>query len=243
MSEILFRCSSLGYIMTESRSKSEPLSETAKTHCIDVMVSERYGRHTDIDNKYIRKGLAVEEDSITLYSRVKKIYFSKNEMHLLNGYIKGTPDLYIGEAINKADVIIDIKSSWDIFTYFRAIQPERINAKYYWQLQGYMALTGASEARVAYCLVNTPDAILSDEKRRLMWKMNVLSDTDETYEEACREIDKLGTYNDIPMAERVSEITIQRNDGDIARLYERVELCREYITKHLNHEPATAAAT
>lgn len=70
MSTLNIRCSSIGYIMTEPRS-GNGLSETTKTHLVDLYVANKYGRNTDTFNKYVQKGLAVEEDSITLYSRVK----------------------------------------------------------------------------------------------------------------------------------------------------------------------------
>ncbi len=231
--EILFRCSSLGYIMTEPKTKSETLSETAKTHCIDVFVSNKYGRSTDIENRYTKKGLMVEEDSITLFSSIKKKFYKKNEDHLSNGFIKGTPDLYSGESVVMADVVIDVKSSWDIFTFFRNASPEKINKNYYWQLMGYMALTGASESILAYCLVNTPDTLIADEKRRLMWKMGVIDDTDSLYQKACKEIDRQCIYDDIPASERIIEISIKRDDAAIQRIYDRVIECRKYMNEKL----------
>lgn len=225
--QILFRCSSLGHIMTEARGKSETLSESCKTHLVDVFVSNKYGRTTDIDNRYVRKGLMVEEDSLTLFSRHTKRFYKKNQDHFRNDFIKGTPDIIDG------DTIIDIKSSWDIYTFFRNANPDKLNKNYYWQLQGYMALTGAKQSLLAYCLVNTPDVMINDEKRKLMWKMNVLSDTDATYIDACDEIDKLSVYDDIPMSERVNQILIHRDDAAIERLYERVQECREYMNTNL----------
>lgn len=231
--KILFRCSSLGYIMTDSRSKSETLSETTKTHLVDKFVSAKYARETDIQNKYIEKGLAVEEDSITLFSRVKKEFFKKNEENLTNEFISGTPDLFTGSEVRKSDLVIDVKSSWDIFTFFRATQ-DKLNKMYYWQLQGYMALTGAKSARLVYCLVNTPPPLIFDEMNKLKWKMGVINpDTDKLYQEACAEIEKVMKYDDIPMEERVNEITIERNDADIERLYERVQQCRNYMNQFL----------
>lgn len=234
--DIKFRCSSLGYIMTEPRSKSELLSETTKTHLVDKFVSVKYGRETDIQNKYISKGLAVEEDSITLYSRVTKQFFKKNELTLDNEFISGTPDLFTGSSIRNADLIIDIKSSWDIFTFFRTTQ-DKLNKMYYWQLQGYMALTGAKSARLVYCLVNTPEPLIYDEKNKLKWKMGVINpDTDENFIAACDELDKVMKYDDVPMNERVNEITVERNQNDIDRLYERITQCREYMNAVLFKE-------
>jgi hypothetical protein len=218
--------------MTEPRSKSEAISETTKTHLIDVYVSEVYGRKTEIFNKYISKGNQVEEDSITLFSRVNKEFFTKNEKHLSNDYIKGTPDLFQGASIDNADKIIDIKSSWDIFTYFRT-RGKDMNKLYYWQLMGYMALTGAQSATLAYCLVDTPDTLLNDEKRKLHWKMGLIDDNHPDFIEACEEIDKLGKYDDIPLKDRVYTIHVERNESDINRIYQRVMEAREWMNNNL----------
>jgi hypothetical protein len=233
MDNILFRCSSLGHIMVESRTKSETLSETTKTHLIDKFVSYKYGRQTDISNKYIAKGLEVEEDSLTLYTRFKKIYDKpsrKNEQWLKNEFICGTPDLFYGESIDKADHVVDLKSSWDIFTFFRT-KSKKLNPMYYWQLQGYMALTGAKQATLAYCLIDTPDAMINDEKRKLLWKMGVTTEDNPDYQEACIEIEKLCLYSDIPLEERVLETIIERDDEKIKQLYTRIKQCREYLKK------------
>lgn len=229
---IKFRCSSLGHLMTEPRSKSETISETTKTHLIDVYVSEVYGRKTEIFNKYISKGNQVEEDSITLFSRVNKEFFTKNEKHLSNEYIKGTPDLFQGASIDNADKIIDIKSSWDIFTYFRT-RGKDMNKLYYWQLMGYIALTGAQSATLAYCLVDTPDTLLNDEKRKLHWKMGLIDDNHPDFIDACEEIDKLGKYGDIPLKDRVYTIHVERNESDINRIYQRVMEAREWMNNNL----------
>lgn len=226
---IKFRCSSLSYLMTEPQKKSETLSETTKTHLVDVFVSKVYGRKTEIHNKYTIKGLMVEEDSITLYSRVKKVFFKKNEDRIENDFICGTPDLFVGSEITKAEEIVDVKSSWDIFTFFRTTA-DKLNKNYYWQMQGYMALTGAKKATLAYCLVNTPDVLIQDQKRRLMYNMGLI-DENQDFVDACAEIDRLSVYDDIPMVERVNQIVIERNDEDIERLYKRIAECRAYMNE------------
>lgn len=231
-SNTLFRCSSIGHLMTEPKSKSDKdagnLSEGAKTHLIDIYVSNKYGRQSDVQNKYITKGLLVEEESITLYSRYKKQYFKKNERHLSNDFIKGTPDLFTGLEISEADTIIDVKSSWDIFTFFR-VKTKSINSLYWWQLQGYMALTGARSATLAYCLVNIPDVLIADEKRKLMWKMGCATDESPEFKEACEELDKLLRYDDIPLNEKVIEFNVERDDDAIESLYSKIEKARNYL--------------
>lgn len=231
-SNVLFRASAIGHLMTEPKlvgdKKAGNLSEGAKTHLVDVFVQNKYGRQTDITNKYVEKGLQVEEDAITLYSRVKKRYFKKNSQHLSNKFIKGTPDLFTGLEITFAEEIIDIKSSWDIYTFFR-VHTKDVNNLYWYQLQAYLALTGAKRATLAYCLVNTPETLLMDEKRRLFWKMNAGTEENKEYQAACEELDKAMKFEDIPMNERVIEFKIERDDEEIERMYSKVEKAREYL--------------
>ena len=97
-----------------------------------------------------------------------------------------------------------------------------------------MALTGAKSAKLVYCLVNTPEALIYDEKNKLKWKMGVINpDTDEQFQMACDAIDKDSIYDDVPMDERCVEILIERNDADIERLYNRIKDCRIYMNEFL----------
>lgn len=231
-SKTLFRCSSLGHLMSEPKSKADKeagnLSEGAKTHLMDKYVSVMYNRKTDINTKYTNKGLMVEEDSITLFSRLSRKYYKKNSEHLSNDYIMGTPDLYTGKSIKQADMVIDVKSSWDVFTFFRTLSKD-VKSIYYWQLQGYMGLTGAKVAKLAYCLIDTPLILINDEKRKLLYKMGAVSEENEDYTKACEEIEANMSYQDIPMNEKVITFTIERSDTDLVRLYNRVDKGREYL--------------
>lgn len=233
-SDIKIRCSSLGYIMSDPREKAArekgELSETCKGHLADIMVRIKYDRQTDIQTKYTIKGNLVEEDSITLYSRLTKRFYAKNEERISNEWIAGTPDLYEGDSIDKATIVHDMKSSWDIFTFFRNHEG-KLNTQYYYQLMGYMALTGAKKAHLAYCLINTPLAMLYDEKRRLFYRMGVATEENPEYLEACDELEKNLTYDDIPLAERCIIMKIDRDEEVIQRIYKRVEACRAYMFK------------
>ncbi len=220
-SKHLFRCSGLGYLMTEPRSKSEELSATTKTYLHEIYIREKYQREKNIDSKYLVKGLLVEEDALTLYSRYKKEYYTKNEERFNSEYLTGHPDIL-------TDIVIDIKSSWDIYTFLN-VKTNKLNKNYYWQLQGYMMLAGLSKATLAYCLIDTPSALINDEKRRLMWKMNAISDEDPLFQEASKEIERQMTFSDIPLEERVIEEEILYNEDDLLKLYTRIEQCRNYL--------------
>lgn len=224
--DILFRSSSLGKIMTEPRSKSESLSETCKSHLVEIFINNKYGRKKDIMNRYIAKGLMVEEDSLTLYSLFKKEIYFKNHERKENEFITGHPDLV------SIDRITDIKSSWDIFTFFANYNSDKINKDYYWQLQAYMDLFDKPKATLAYCLINTPDTLVQDQKKKLHWQMGLI-DESQDFIEGCEEIDRLSDYDDIPLDERVIEIEVKRNPSEIERAYERIGECREYMDTFL----------
>jgi hypothetical protein len=214
-------------LIAKKNAKPE-LSATCKTELINIWVEQTYGRKRNISNKYIEKGLAVEEDSITLISRLKKKVYFKNDERIFNEFTNGEPDLYEGVSIRKADMILDTKSSWDIFTFFHS-KTQPINKDYYWQMMGYMDLTGAKEARLVYCLINTPDTIMNDEKRKLLWKMGVLTEDSPLYQKACAELEKAMTFDDIPMEDRAFEQIVARDEDQIAAMHDRAIQCRQWL--------------
>lgn len=255
--KILFRSSSSGHLMTEARSKSETLSESTKTHLIDVFISEHYKRREELNNKFLDKGNECEDDGITLLSRVSKTFYKKNETHLSNEFIKGTPDLFVGESIDKATDILDTKLSWSSHTFFRA-QKDDLNKLYYWQGQSYMWLTGAKTHTVVYCLVNGTETAITDEKRKLSYRKNMMDfngNESPEFIEKCKQIEinhifdlelfkthyphfqfhsDIEKWNfDIPKEERVYSVAFNRSDSDIERLKIRIMESRNWMNKNL----------
>lgn len=100
---------------------------------------------------------------------------------------------------------------------------------YYWQLQGYMALTGAKIGTIAYCLVNTPESIIEGEKYQLLRRMDVVTEDDPSYKRELKLLLANRYFDDIPMSERLLTFSIERNDSDIEKMYKRVEKCREFL--------------
>ena len=156
------RCSSLPKIMTNSRVKSEVLSETAKSEMIKIAKEDFYGYSSQMTNKYVEKGIEVEDKSIELLSLVKFAQYRKNKVRVNNDFLTGECD--INDEVN--DEIIDIKSSWSLET-FPAL-PSDINIKdYEMQLRGYMMLYNRSKASVCYCMVSTPEGLTMYENKLL----------------------------------------------------------------------------
>jgi hypothetical protein len=253
---ILFRCSSLGYLMAEPKKKTEVLSEGAKTHLVDVYVSNKYNRFTEINSKYLDKGNDSEEDSITIVSLKTKQFFIKNQEHLSNEFIKGTPDLFTGKSIYEAETIRDTKSSWDVYTFNRSIHAE-LKDLYYWQGMGYMWLTGARKCYVDYCLNNTPWNLIEQELRKESYN-HPENDTPQWIELQiiARHVYDLKTFNEyrefrnltgsddyskiviagfveIPLNERHFAFEFDRDENEIERLKAKIMHARIYLNQHL----------
>ena len=174
------------------------------------------------------KGIIAEDNSIELFNSVDGNNYTKNAKKIKNEFISGTPDLFDGDDIYKCNEIIDIKSSWDIFTFLSNVT-EPIPASYYWQLQGYLALSGAKIGTIAYCLVNTPDSIIEGEKYNLLRRMDVVTEEDPAYLKEVAKLERNRLFNDIPKEERVLTVSVDRNEADIEKIYAKVLKCREFI--------------
>lgn len=216
------RCSSIGKIMTSPRSKGEVLSQTTKSYIKELVLEHKYGIRKEINSRYLDKGNMVENESIELTERVLDLdLIVKNESYFENEFICGTPDIIMG------DTIIDVKSSWSAHTFPFFLDEELPNKDYYYQVQGYMALTGATKGMVVYCLINTPEEIVLDEIRRTSWSRHELDVTEETEAEVRQQHE----FDHIPEVNRVKAYHIERNDEVIQAIYERVNECKIYYDR------------
>ena len=215
------RCSSLGKIMTSPKSKGEVLSQTAKTYLKELALEEKFGIRKEFSSRYTDKGNTQEDLAIEMASQVLNLPFAlKNTEYFENEFIKGTPDLIL------EDEIIDIKCSWD-GTTFPWFEDELPNKDYYWQLFGYMWLTGRTKARVVYCLVDTPEDIVQDEIRRTSWKKFEIDVTEETE----NEVRAKHEFSHISENKRVRAFKIELNEANIEQVKEKLLHAREYYNE------------
>ena len=215
------RCSQLGKIMTAPRSKSEVLSQTAKTYIEELAKEHLFGIKKVFKSRYTDKGNEVEEKAIELTEEVLGFEFlTKNEDYFENDYIKGTPDIITHS------LVIDVKSSWsgDTFPFFETELP---NKDYYYQVMGYMWLTGKKNALISYCLINTPEEIVNDEIRRTAWGKYEIEPSEETI----RDVVALHSFDHIPKDRRVKAFHVEYNEGVVNEMKTRIEHCRTYFNE------------
>lgn len=216
--ELLFRCSSLGKLMTESRVKSEVLSETAKTYIQDLFKERELGIFKDFSSRYTDKGIENEDQAIQMASEVLNWEFvTKNETRFNNEWLTGEPDVLT------ETLLADIKCSWNGST-FPMFDEKLKNKDYFYQLQGYMMLTGHDTSELVYCLTNTPYQIVEDEVRRAHWKLNLI-DEDLDVREA---VQASHNFDHLPDTLRVKRFIVKRDNEALEKIKQRVEVAREY---------------
>ena len=199
----LFKCraSGGGALMTNPRSKSEMLSETTKTFAENWLKEGIYGIKNEINSKYLTKGIELEDEAIDKSIACLDIPFAiKNEHFFEDEFFTGTPDLILD------DEVLDIKNSWDAFT-FPLFEKEIPTKAYFYQLQIYMHLTGKSKARLVYLLLNTPEKL--------------------TYEPQHK-------YDNVDKKYRIKTFLVDYDAELIKEMQTRVETVREYITQLTN---------
>lgn len=143
-----WRPSSIGKLMTKPRSKSEELSETAKSYIKSLAKQHFYGYDVELNNKYISKGLIQEQDSINLINAVRFTDYKKHTGRVETDLMSGECDILLD------DLIIDVKTSWSIET-FPATKEDAEDSAYEWQGRGYMHLYDRDSFEVIHCMVST----------------------------------------------------------------------------------------
>jgi hypothetical protein len=151
-----FRASSLGKLMTSSRTKGEALSQTAKSYIIQKAKEDFFEYRSELNNKYITKGLAQEQDSIDLLNLVRLEDYKKNEERVENEWLTGCCDIITDTSI------IDIKTSWSLDTFPATTYELKDLSDYEWQGRAYMWLYDMPSFELCYVMVTTAPEIMGE---------------------------------------------------------------------------------
>lgn len=235
---ILFRASGVGALMTDPRSaadkKAGVLSATAKTFVEKSWLFDKFAFHEPVDTPEMMKGKMCEEAATQLLQEVvpsesyRKINRGENSINLKNDFFSGTYDIDL--PVEK--IVEDIKNCFTVKTFMNA----SINKMYYTQIQVYMDLLKYDDSRINYCLVDTPEQIVTDLKNRMFYKYGCDTDNPD-YLEACYQLERMHTpENYIDKKDRVKSFEIKRNQAYIDELKNRVYKARVYYEGlKLNH--------
>lgn len=198
-----WRASQIGKLMTTSRSKTDVLSQTAKSHIDQLAKEDFFGYTSPVVNRYIDKGTNQELESIQLLNAVRFENYEKNTLRMENDFITGECDIVINERI------IDIKTSWSLDTFPEL--PEDIDAKdYEWQGRAYMMLYNRFEFELVFCMVST-------------WQEFLTQYDDKT----------LHMVDHIDPRKRITSMLFERDFELEQQMIERCQLATEYYLERI----------
>jgi hypothetical protein len=195
------RCSSLGKIMTEPKSKGEKLSVGAKTYIEELAKEFVYGFQRVITSKEMEKGTLVENHSIQLINDVFFTNYSKNTGRRENEWLTGECDIYV-----PGTKIIDVKSPWSLATFPATVFAGQ-DKDYEWQGRGYCMLWDVDLFEIYYCMVNTPDELIRFEDPSIHYVDHI----DPTL--------------------RITRVPYERDRALEEKIKEKVEASREYFNQ------------
>lgn len=243
------RASMLSHIMTDPKTKSEPLSETCKTYLEDWIKEEVYGRRKLLKTDAIQKGIECETEAIFVLNKARGTNFQKSpSVKMENDWCTGSEDIDDKENFTTYDT--KVCETFDTFPIIK----EKVDKAYWRQGQAYMWLKGENYKKhyIVKTLVNSPKWII---EQKLYYAYNNLCKkyednmeyVDAEYEAEARAIflqhvfDKQVTINSngvvlqltddevIPYEKRVSIILVERDDDAIEKIKQRVQECRDYL--------------
>ncbi|AOV00409.1 hypothetical protein JQN63_17870 [Delftia lacustris] len=245
MRPILFRCSSIGRLMTAPASidpalltpeveaiqakkertgeekalledlKLRTLSEGAKSYIRELVRQEIWGVDFSFSSKYTEKGKAVEAEGLALLNRVRGLNLVKNTERRSDGQITGEADTV---DLGPRRCGHDLKCSWSLQT-FPAFVRDCEDALYAWQMRGYMRLWDLERWEVNYVMVNTPEDLLGQHEPQ-----------------------HLHLVEHIPEHMRLTTWAIERDRALEAQMDVKLELARIYYTQCIAEFAATHPA-
>lgn len=222
--QIKIRSSKVGNLMTSPNAKE--LSKGGKTQIEDLWKELELGYRKIIESKYLKKGIEREDESIGLLSLVDNQFYLKNEERKTNDYLTGECDIITDTKI------IDVKTSWDLGTFWNA----ELTKLYEWQLRAYMELYDRDEAELVYCLLDATEETVTNEQQKIWYKYNNISPDfmeDEKmlskYEAEADQLRKnLVIGAKIPAEKRVKRFSVVRDEEKTQMMYNQVKKANEY---------------
>jgi hypothetical protein len=198
-----FRASQLGKIMANDRS-GKNMGQTAKSYIIQKAKEDFFEYRSDLNSKYITKGLAQEQDSIDLLNLVRLEDYKKNEERVENKWLSGCCDIIT------ENIIIDIKTSWSLDTFPATTYELKDTSEYEWQGRAYMWLYDRPRFELCYVMVTTAPEIMGE------------------YENGA-----LHYVDHIAPEKRITSITFERDKKIEIQMAERLILATEFYNEVL----------
>jgi hypothetical protein len=198
------------------------LGEKGKSYCEQWLKEQFFKRRYEFQSKYVTHGKENEAEALEMVKEYLTIDFKESDTQIFeeNDLMRGTCDVLTN------DFIIDVKCSWDCFT-FPKYDKEIPKIDYYWQAQVYMELFNKQNYLLIYCLTDMHVSLIEKECRTFARLNNLDFETNQ--EELFDKFYKKYTYSGFELKDKIKVFEIKRNDSDIQKIKDRVIECRNYI--------------
>lgn len=217
----LFRCSSLHKLIGDGRSKAAVISDTAKSAIRDVVKEDLYGFRSFTGNQYTAKGNLLEDVAIEMSGKMRFRKLTKHVGRVSNDLITGECDVLDLER----KLIIDTKCTWDIGThpFFMDEAIEKVKkAGYDVQLHGYFM------AYEDWHLKTFGKEIKFESGFIDFWLFPCPVELTKDWDDREQLIDMVEA---IDIRERLTTVTIERDESIIQKIKDKIPHCQEYYAK------------
>jgi hypothetical protein len=215
-------------LIKREKAESEPfLISKSNENTLRIIYSrEKYKKYPQSSSKdyslQVVNGTMSEKASLELSREVlgKKIKVSKGLIS--NDHLKGIIDGYTGRTVYKANHIYEIKTAANYETFLNIANSDKEKSDYYWQVMGYLSITGAKKGTIIHSCVSYHPNIITQEINRYLAKIKGLNVPSEIVDKSISKIRNNMTFDDIPKSERIAEFTVERNDDEIELIRKKV---------------------
>ena len=222
----------------QNKGSVNTISGSAISKLRDIYIRAKWGKEqVSVAKDYIPaalNGTMSERNSIKLISDFDGIEYKLHKKLISNRYITGVLDCYLGKSAKKASKVIDVKTASSMHSLLSLVRDEEERSRYYWQIMGYLAITGADTGEVCHCLVTYPERIINDEINKFLNKVKGIGVPGEYIEREIHKIRSNMTFDEIPVSQRIVRFKVERDEDSIAKIYDRVKFCRKWLTEFDN---------
>jgi hypothetical protein len=175
------------------------------------------------------RGTVMEKNSFEIVKRATGHDLYRHKSLLKNKFLKGQLDVIDAKTVADSTKVIDIKTAYSQFDFMKVIHSKNIARSINFQLQGYLALTGKEYGEVYYCLADFTDEAIAEQRSAMFKLLCPDGMTTESFLEEWAQVEDSMRFNHIPDEERVIVFKVERDEKVIAKIYEKIEFCREWL--------------
>ena len=126
-------------VMTAGRAKTEKFGQTAKTYAYEVALERMGVEKPQAYGVALEWGINYEFEAIELFQERTGLEVGLNDVihHPTLEFVSGTPDGLVGD-----DAIIEVKCPYNPVNHLANLREGAQIKDHYWQIQGYLWLTG-----------------------------------------------------------------------------------------------------